>query len=89
MQGEKFNITFRGFMKGMCQGRMPQLAKWRVARGASVNLSQWSWVEGADRGELAPSAFRIGKLPKRTYGSIICDSSRESKEPIRLEGDKE
>jgi hypothetical protein len=26
---------------------------------------------------------------QRTCGSIICDSSRESKESIRLEGDKE
>jgi hypothetical protein len=39
--------------------------------------------------ELAPSTVRIGKLPKRTYGSIICNSSRESKEPIQLGGDKE
>jgi hypothetical protein len=50
----KVNIASRGFMKGRCQGRMPQLAKWRVARGASVKLSWWSRVEGADRGELYP-----------------------------------
>jgi hypothetical protein len=50
----KVNIASRGFVKGRCQGWMPQLAKWRVARGASVKPSRWSRVEGADREELYP-----------------------------------
>jgi hypothetical protein len=33
---------------------MPQLVKWRVARGASVKTSRWSHAEGADRKELYP-----------------------------------
>jgi hypothetical protein len=34
--------------------------------------------------ELTPSVVRTGELPKRTCGSITRDSSRESKEPLRL-----
>jgi hypothetical protein len=41
-------------VKERFQGRMPQLVKWRVVRGSSTKLSQWSCVEGADRGELYP-----------------------------------
>jgi hypothetical protein len=41
----KVNIASRGFVKGRCQGWMPQLMKWRVARGASVKPSRWSRVE--------------------------------------------
>jgi hypothetical protein len=45
----KVNIASRGFVKGRCQGWTPQLAKWRVARGASIKHSWWSRVEGADK----------------------------------------
>ena len=58
---------------------MPQLVKWRVARGASVKLSRWSHMEGADRGELYP--FRdlgyreIGKEESRasTHEIVSCE----------------
>jgi hypothetical protein len=50
----KVNISSRGFMKGRCQGRMPQLAKWRVVRGASVKLSWWSRMEGTNKGGAIP-----------------------------------
>jgi hypothetical protein len=39
--------------------------------------------------ELTPSVVCTGELPKRTCGSIIFYSSREFKEPIRLELEKE
>jgi hypothetical protein len=32
----KVNIASRGFVKGRCQGWMPQLAKVRVAKSAST-----------------------------------------------------
>jgi hypothetical protein len=72
----KVNIASQGFVKGRCQGWMPQLAKWRVARGASVKLSRWSRMEGTDkRGELYPfrdlgyreiGKGRVGSLDSRT-----------------------
>jgi hypothetical protein len=36
-----------------------------------------------------PSVVRIGELPKGPVDRLKEDSSRESKEPIRLKGDKE
>jgi hypothetical protein len=41
-------------MKERCQGQMPQLVKWQVARGDNTKLSQWSRMESTDRGEVYP-----------------------------------
>jgi hypothetical protein len=64
------------------------------SRVASCDKRLWNWALVTalwlhGEGELAPSDVLIGKLPKRTYGSIICDFSRESKESIWLKGDIE
>jgi hypothetical protein len=65
----KVNIASQGFIKGRCQGWMPQLAKWRVVRGASIKLRWWSRVEDTDRGELYPfhdlGYRKIGKEESR------------------------
>jgi hypothetical protein len=57
-------------VKGRCKGRIPQLAKWRVAREASVKLSQWSHVEGTDRGDLYPfHDLRYREIGKEELGA--------------------
>jgi hypothetical protein len=67
----KANIASRGFVKGRCQGWTQQLEKWKVARGASIKLSWWSRMEGAERGELYPfHDLRYREIVKEDSGAL-------------------
>jgi hypothetical protein len=90
-EGSYTHFVISGIARFERKSREPRLTNSRVA-SCDKHLWNWAlvialWLHGEV--ELAPSAVRIGKLPKRTCGSIIGDSSRESKESIWLEGDKE
>jgi hypothetical protein len=71
----KVNIASRGFVKGRCQGWMPQVTKWRIERGDSVKISWWSCVEGADIGELYPFMISsIARLRRKNWESQLTNS---------------
>jgi hypothetical protein len=73
----KVNIASRGFVKGRCQGWMPQLVKVRVARGASIKPSRWSHEEGADRGRAIPVSTLWVLQDLKGRGKILDSRTRE------------